>query len=33
MTHCYICEKSDITNPNVKITYCGKRKEKEYRKQ
>lgn len=25
MTHCYICDKSDITNPNVKVTYHGKR--------
>lgn len=32
MTHCYICEKSDITNPNVKIIYCGKKKGKRVQK-
>lgn len=25
MTRCYMCDKSDITNPNVKVTYHGKR--------
>ena len=32
LTHCYICEKSDLTNPNIKITYHGKRKEKRVQK-
>ena len=25
MTRCYMCDKSDVTNPNVKVTYHGKR--------
>ena len=32
MTHCYICDKSDITNPNVKVTYHGKRNGKRVQK-
>lgn len=32
MTHCYICEKSDITIPNVKITYHGVKKGKRVQK-
>lgn len=32
MTRCYICDKSDITNPNVKVTYHGKRNGKRVQK-
>lgn len=32
MTHCYICEKSDITIPNVKIIYHGVKKGKRVQK-
>lgn len=32
MTRCYICDKSDITNPNVKVTYHGKRDGKRVQK-
>ena len=32
MTHCYFCDRSDATNPNVKITYHGKRDGKRVQK-
>ena len=32
MTHCYICDKSSISNPNVKVTYHGKRNGKRVQK-
>lgn len=32
MTRCYICDKSDMTIPNVKITYHGKRDGKRVQK-
>ncbi|WP_270425422.1 hypothetical protein [Blautia intestinalis] len=32
MSRCYICDKSDITNPNVKVTYHGKRNRKRVQK-
>ena len=32
MSRCYICDKSDITNPNTKVTYHGKRDGKRVQK-
>ena len=32
MTRCYICDRSDVTNPNVKVTYHGKRNGKRVQK-
>ena len=32
MTHCYVCDKSEVTCPNVKVTYHGKRDGKRVRK-
>lgn len=32
MSRCYICDRSDVTNPNVKVTYHGKRNGKRVQK-